>query len=68
MIYAFTVTNQKRPTWLMLKHSIRRNFGGMEEEDIDPLNIFERRLNSVTKIEQVFDFKSFDFKALFTEC
>lgn len=40
----------------------------MEEEDIDPLNIFERRLNSVTKIEQVFDFKSFDFKALFTEC
>ncbi|XP_061169142.1 E3 ubiquitin-protein ligase RNF213-like [Saccostrea echinata] len=44
MIYAFTVTNKRRPTWLMLKHSIKRNFGGTEEIDIDPLKIFIKHL------------------------
>lgn len=41
MLYAFSVQNGKRPTWLMLEHSIKRNFGGFEDEKIDIEKIFQ---------------------------
>lgn len=41
MLYAFSVKNEKRPTWLMLEHSIKRNFGGYEDEHIDMDKIFQ---------------------------
>lgn len=41
MLYAFSVKHGKRPTWLMLEHSIKRNFGGFEDEKIDIEKIFQ---------------------------
>lgn len=41
MLYAFSVKNEKRPTWLMLEHSIKRNFGGFEDDKIDIEKIFQ---------------------------
>lgn len=41
MLYAFSVKHGKRPTWLMLEHSIKRNFGGFEDENIDIEKIFQ---------------------------
>ena len=31
-----------RPTWQQLEHAIKRNFGGLESEDLDPFKEFEK--------------------------
>lgn len=31
-----------RPTWLQLEHAIKRNFGGLESEHLDPFKEFEK--------------------------
>ena len=31
-------------TWPQLEHAIKRNFGGLESEDLDPLKIFMDKL------------------------
>lgn len=41
MLYAFSVKHEKRPTWLMLEHSIKRSFGGFEDDKIDTEKIFQ---------------------------
>lgn len=45
MLYAFSVKHGKRPTWLMLEHSIKRNFGGFEDENIDIEKLFQTFAN-----------------------
>ena len=52
MLYAFVSRSRSKPTWLQLKHSILRNFGGLE--NVDPVDIFYSQLSLlVNKHEQV---------------
>ena len=52
MLYAFVSRSRRKPTWLQLKHSILRNFGGLE--NVDPVDIFYSKLSRlVNKHEQV---------------
>ena len=51
MLYAFVSRSRSKPTWLQLKHSILRNFGGLE--NVDPVDIFYSKLSRlVNKHEQ----------------
>ncbi|XP_061169274.1 E3 ubiquitin-protein ligase rnf213-alpha-like [Saccostrea echinata] len=51
MVYSFAEKNNKKPTWLMLQHCIKRNFGGFEHSaDQDPLAVFSEKLKTVEKI------------------
>jgi hypothetical protein len=52
MLYAFVSRSRRKPTWLQLKHSILRNFGGLES--VDPVDIFYSKLyRLVNEHEQV---------------
>ena len=52
MLYAFVSRSRSKPTWLQLKHSILRNFGGLE--NVDPVDIFYNKLSRlVNKHEHV---------------
>jgi hypothetical protein len=54
MVYSFAEKNNKKPTWLMLQHCIKRNFGGFKHsEDQDPLSVFSEKLKTVEKISKV---------------
>lgn len=54
MLYGFVLKSRSKPTWLQLKHCILRNFGGLPEEVIQPVDIFARNLAVVvTKNEKV---------------
>ncbi|XP_052087598.1 E3 ubiquitin-protein ligase rnf213-alpha-like isoform X5 [Mytilus californianus] len=44
MLYGFIWISKEKPTWFQLKHSILRNFGGLEM--IDPVSIFLELLSS----------------------
>ena len=37
----------KPPTWPQLEHAIRRNFGGLDEATLDPLDEFRRNLPGI---------------------
>ncbi|XP_056014152.1 E3 ubiquitin-protein ligase rnf213-alpha-like isoform X2 [Ostrea edulis] len=53
MVYSFAEKNNKKPTWLMLQHCIKRNFGGFKHsEDQDPLSVFSEKLTTVEKISK----------------
>lgn len=58
MLYALSVKHEKRPTWLMLEHSIKRNFGGFEDENIVKEKIFQTFAThlkpTVEKIKEVY--------------
>lgn len=41
MLYAFSVKHEKRPTWLMLEHSIKRNFGGFDDGNFNMDKIYQ---------------------------
>lgn len=43
MLYAFVSTSRTKPTWIQLKHSILRNFGGLE--NVNPEDIFYSKLS-----------------------
>ena len=43
MLYAFMVSSRKKLTWLQLKHSILRNFGGLK--NVTPVEIFARHVS-----------------------
>lgn len=47
MLYGFISKSRSKPTWLQLKHCILRNFGGLPEEVIKPVDIFARNLAEV---------------------
>ncbi|VDI37174.1 Hypothetical predicted protein, partial [Mytilus galloprovincialis] len=43
MLYGFLSRSRKKPSWLQLKHSILRNFGGLE--NVKPVDIFYDKLS-----------------------
>ncbi|XP_071122875.1 E3 ubiquitin-protein ligase RNF213-like [Mytilus edulis] len=47
MLYGFVYKSTRKPTWLQLKHCVLRNFGGLPEERIQPVDIFARHLVEV---------------------
>lgn len=52
MLYGFLSRSRKKPSWLQLKHSILRNFGGLE--NVKPVDIFYDKLSHlVDKDEEV---------------
>ena len=54
MVYSFAEKNRKKPSWLMLQHCIKRNFGGFEHShEQDPVTVFSRNLKTVEKIIKV---------------
>ena len=54
MVYSFAKKNSKKPSWLMLQHCIKRNFGGFEHSDEqDPVTVFSQKLTTVKKIKIV---------------
>nr|XP_022293483.1 E3 ubiquitin-protein ligase rnf213-alpha-like isoform X1 [Crassostrea virginica] len=53
MVYSFAEKNRKKPSWLMLQHCIKRNFGGFEHShEQDPVTVFSRNLKTVEKIKK----------------
>ncbi|XP_052083737.1 E3 ubiquitin-protein ligase rnf213-alpha-like [Mytilus californianus] len=44
MLYGFISTSRKKPTWFQLQHCILRNFGGLPEEIVKPVDIFSSNL------------------------
>lgn len=50
MVFGFAQKNNRTPTWHQLKHAILRNFGGV---DLQPLEVFERKLHDIDKNTQV---------------
>lgn len=54
MLYGFISKSRRKPTWFQLKHCILRNFGGLSEHIVRPLDIFAKHLaNLVNTDEQV---------------
>ena len=41
--------SQSPPTGMQLEHAIRRNFGGLDEQDFNSLNIFAEKLPVLEK-------------------
>ena len=50
MVYAFTEKTKQKPTWYEMLHAIKRNFGGLEEEKVDPVGFFKERLSKIIAI------------------
>ena len=47
MMYWMCEKSGKPPTWPQLEHAIRRNFGGLDEATLDPLDEFRRNLPGI---------------------
>jgi len=45
MLYWMCEKSGLPPTWPQLEHAICRNFGGMESEELDPLEEFKQWIN-----------------------
>ena len=45
MLYWMCEKSGLPPTWQQLEHAIRRNFGGMESDELDPLEEFKQRIH-----------------------
>ncbi|XP_052062680.1 E3 ubiquitin-protein ligase rnf213-alpha-like isoform X2 [Mytilus californianus] len=43
MLYGFVSESKRKPTWFQIKHSILRNFGGLE--NVKPVDIFSKKLS-----------------------
>lgn len=41
MLYHMCKKSESPPTWPQLEHAIKRNFGGLELEELDPYEVFE---------------------------
>ena len=44
MLYWMCEKSCNPPTWPQLEHAIKRNFGGLESEELDPVKIFTDKL------------------------
>ena len=44
MLYWMCEKSGRPPTWPQLEHAIRRNFGGIELDELDTLEEFKRRI------------------------
>ena len=45
MLYWMCEKSGLPPTWPQLQHAICRNFGGMESDELDPLEEFKQRIH-----------------------
>ncbi len=46
MLYWMCKKSRSRPlTWPQMKHAIMRNFGGLKSDEVDPFEIFCKKLN-----------------------
>ena len=45
MLYWMCEKSGLPPTWPQLEHAICRNFGGMESDELDPLEEFKQRIH-----------------------
>jgi len=45
MLYWMCEKSRLPLTWPQLEHAIYRNFGGMESDELDPLEEFKRRIH-----------------------
>lgn len=45
MVYYMCHKSDTAPTWPMLEHAIKRNFGGLEGKDWSPFEEFERQIH-----------------------
>lgn len=57
MLYWMCEKSGMPPTWPQLQHAIQRNFGGLEEKDLNPLEEFTSRIHNrsppdLTNIEE----------------
>ena len=55
MLYWMCQKSNRPPTELQLEHAIRRNFGGLEQKGLNPLEIFKEYLPSTGKPADVID-------------
>ncbi len=44
MLYSMCQESKEIPTWPQLEHAIKRNFGGMEDENLNPINLFKSEI------------------------
>ena len=44
MLYWLCERSDRPPTWPQLEHAIRRNFGGLDDENFDPLEEFKKKI------------------------
>ena len=49
MLYAMCQKSKDKPTWPQLEHAIKRNFGGLETEKLNPFNEFKISLDELEK-------------------
>ena len=55
MLYWMCHKSNRPPTELQLEHAIRRNFGGLEQKGLNPLEIFKEHLPSTGKPADIMD-------------
>ena len=53
MVFHIAKKQRGFPNWEELEHAIKRNFGGLLEEDFNPANIFKTYLGFPDKFLQV---------------
>ena len=53
MLYWMCHKSNRPPTEQQLEHAIRRNFGGLEQKDLNPLEIFKEHLPSTEKQAEI---------------
>ncbi len=44
MLYSMCQVSKEIPTWPQLEHAIKRNFGGMEDENFNPIDLFKSEI------------------------
>jgi hypothetical protein len=42
MVFRFVEKGKRKPTWHEMKHAIMRNFGGLDEKNVNPIESFRR--------------------------
>ena len=47
--------SQLAPTWPQLEHAIKRNFGGMESQELKPFREFEKKIAMSREVEEFSD-------------
>ena len=55
MLYWMCHKSKQPPTGLQLEHAIRRNFGGLEQADLNPLEIFKKHLPSIGRQHHILE-------------
>ena len=76
MLYWMCEKSGLPPTWPQLEHAIRRNFGGMESDELDTLEEFKQQihnrctldLQSIPQKVHTIDLKIFVVETIFIVC